>query len=487
MNRTIRNAVFLLILTMQFTLSIGKVSAQQAENKSYNWYDSITYAEYLNGSWERVIHHGNQAIKAGHDYLYLRLRLGFAYYYSTNYRLAAEQFSKALKFNSADTLAAQYFNLSCKYGGRANENYQIKNQPRPFKCIESINSNAGFADYSQKIDYKITDSTQIYNELDRPRFLSYLDFGIKMNVAKSFSMFLSANQYNFKGTKGFSYYTSDATRDSTVTTDYGHYYTYLFQNSLKNSEFEISTKQNAFYLQGSYYPIRGLKIVPAVQFLQIEKNNIYAYPDSTLKTDTAWFNKYDTSWHTFDYTNHGYKFARNDTSYFDFVASLAVYKDLGCFNIGINGSIARLYNQKIKQFGVSILWYPFGNTNLYTSASFSRKFSQADNSIISDFLIGARILKKSWLEGSYTLGKLSAFSELNSYLVYNQPYLISNRWGFTFYQLIYNTLSANIGFKHNQIQANEITYIQSTNGLIAATIHPTINYFTLNAGLQWKF
>jgi tetratricopeptide (TPR) repeat protein len=70
--------------------------------------DSITYKLYLSGDWKELINTGNEAIKSGIDYKYLRQRLGVAYFSLGNYHDAASQFSKALKFDSYDQFTLEY-------------------------------------------------------------------------------------------------------------------------------------------------------------------------------------------------------------------------------------------------------------------------------------------------------------------------------------------------------------------------------------------
>lgn len=483
----IKKAVIIPIFVVFLQLIPIHTIAQNADNKSFAWYDSTTYSRYLLGDWDNVISEGKLAMQAGHDYLYLRLRMGFAYYYTENYRAAAQEFSKALGFNSADTLAAHYFNLSCQYGGRESEVFQAKNIPRQNKTIESIGALFGWANYPSGTNFSITDSTQVYREIDYPNFLSYMDFGIKLNIKSNVSIFLAANQYQIDASRDFDYYSTDASRDSTVTTDYGYYHTYKFQSKLQNKETDIHTNQKAFYLQGIYFPARGIKLVPAFQLLSIHKSGEFAIPDSTLKTDTAWFNKLDTTWQTFDYYSSGYRFNKTDTSYFDYVASLSVYQDVGNFNLGLTGSLARLYNKKVTQLGASAMWYPFGNTNLYAGASITRKFSKLSKGMVSNLLVGTRVLKRNWVEVSYTFGKLVDYNELNSYLVFNQPYTITSRMGINLYSSIQKNIILSFGYRYSRLQTNLLTYNIATDGITEQATHPSFNYMNFNGGLKWKF
>lgn len=476
-----------LILLKGLIVSPSMVSAQTYSNNSFARYDSISYKSFLNGDWGNVISIGKDALKAGHDYYYLRMRLGYAYFYNSNYRHAATHFSKALQFNSFDTVAARFFNLSCKYGGRETELYKHKKHNRNFKLVESILSETAFASYPVKYEEVFSDSSQIYKEHLQPLSLAYYNIMLRLKTKSNLSFGFAVSQFRINNVKNFTYYNIVGLRDSTVNTDYGYYHTYLFPSELHSRHFELKTTQNGYYINALYFPLRGLKIVPAFHLVQIMKNDIIVTTDSTVKTDTAWYNKYDNTWTMFNYYNFGYDFKAVDTTYFDYTVSLAAYKDFKNFNFGVIASKSFFYNKVIKQFGVTATWYPYGNMNLYSMITANRKISTNFSGWVSSFLIGGKLLENLWAEASYSMGDIINYTENNAFGVYNQPYTINQKFGITLYPLIKSHIIISVGMWYNQMQTSLVTFSKASDGIVKSNTDPTVNYFILNGGLKWKF
>ena len=57
--------------------------------------DIKTYQNFIDGDWDLLIQEGNQALKQGLDFYYLRYRLGVAYYMKKNYIKALKHFEQA--------------------------------------------------------------------------------------------------------------------------------------------------------------------------------------------------------------------------------------------------------------------------------------------------------------------------------------------------------------------------------------------------------
>jgi hypothetical protein len=250
------------------------------------------------------------------------------------------------------------------------------------------------------------------------------------------AIYLGYSLLQLTDNKSFAYLTQDAVRDSVAVLPFESDYYYSFPIVPKYQQQQYNTRQESSYINFSYYPIPGLKITPAFNYLHISTSIVQAEPYSTLKTDTAWYNKVDTTWHTFDYTSYDYRISSTDTSYTNYVLSLAVNKDLGNFNAGINGTYARLWDQNHYQVGASISWYPLGNTNLYTHSTFNFQLEPLRTNFIFEQMAGGKIYKNGWLEGFITLGELKNYNEKNAYLVYNQVYPVKLRFGITYYPYI---------------------------------------------------
>lgn len=80
-----------------------------------------TYRLYTEKKWDSLIVAGKQALDAGIDYYYLRMRVGIAQYEKKQYRLAQIHFRKATEFNSSDELALEYLYYSHLFSGQLEE------------------------------------------------------------------------------------------------------------------------------------------------------------------------------------------------------------------------------------------------------------------------------------------------------------------------------------------------------------------------------
>jgi len=479
------NQIIKFIILNALILSFGQARGQDASKLSFAYYDSITYRQYLIGNWTEVINSGKKALSFGYDYKYLRMRMGIAYFNLDNYRFAADYFGKALKYDSYDTSAAAYFNLSCLPAGRVSEFYRPKNSRKPYKMIEFI-----YADVLKmgmgkgKDDFPLNDSATVYRELSQPVSRDYRSLGLSIRPVPKLLIFLGYSDLRLTDRKSFAYLTQEAIRDSVVDKMYSIDYYYSFPASYRQED--LNTRQQSSYINLTYFPVPGLKITPAFNILKINANRLKATFAPEAYTDTSFYRKIDKTWHTFSDTAYKYTFSRSDTSFTNYVVSLAVNKDIGKFNAGINGSFSRLYDRKVYQLGASLAWYPMGNTNLYTLSSLTFQMDTARKVYVFEQMAGGRIYKYGWLEGFVTLGELKNYSEKNAYLVYNQIYPMNLRYGITFYPFIGKHLEIMLMYKYHKTGSLLTTYKLTSDGSAMYETNPAYNYSTLTGGIKWK-
>ena len=483
----------LLLQTILITLSVlcfSTAKSEENQQKSFQYYDSLTYQQYLYGNWNNLIYSGKQALGLGYDYKYLRLRIGFAYFYKENYRAAAEHFHKALQFDTYDSTAALYYNLSCKAAGRSSETYQLKGAKKTYRFLDYIYADAGVMIPGKVNDSAvITDSTTYYKELINPVSRSFQSIGISLRPLPNLSVFMSFSKIALTDKKSFGYLSQDAVRDSIVGLQYENDYYYSFPIKTKYAEQEFSNQQLSYYLGLTYFPVAGLKITPSVHYLHIQAKRVFADQTVTAKTDTAWYNKFDNTWHTFNYNAYDYTITTTDTSYFDHVFSLSVAKDMGKFSFELRGSHSRILEKKISQIGASISWYPMGNTNFYTSSSFTYLNDQTTTSKVFEQTIGGKFYKNGWIEGFAMLGELKNYNEKNAYIVYNLIYPVSMRLGATIYPYIGQHLEFMLMYRYQKMGLflTTISPTQSTTETTTTVTNPGYNYSSLTAGVKWRF
>lgn len=91
-------------------LNVGRLSAQELSFDSVN---NRSYQLYESGQWSELRQFGKEAIAAGHNFLNLRLRLGYAAFQQGNYVAASREYAAALQQDSYNT-TARYYTWLCQ-------------------------------------------------------------------------------------------------------------------------------------------------------------------------------------------------------------------------------------------------------------------------------------------------------------------------------------------------------------------------------------
>ena len=81
-----------------------------------------------------------------------------------------------------------------------------------------------------------------------------------------------------------------------------------------------------------------------------------------------------------------------------------------------------------------MIYYPLGNANFYLHASAMNHKENSNNTMIWFGKTGIKVLKKTWIDFSYTTGDMLNYSESNGYLLYNQLDMIKSKWGISINQ-----------------------------------------------------
>ena len=163
-----------LIITLLFVFPGLKVFGQA--EKDFNYYNTLTYNQYLAENWNDLIITGREALDQGFDSYYLRMRLGIAYYSKEKYMLTEKHFRKALEFNEQSADATAYMFYQKLYTSREKEAhtyYEIDNEYKP-KFVSDIYIEAG---------------VKVSDEKANPRNLRYGLFSLKHQLSTKVSFF----------------------------------------------------------------------------------------------------------------------------------------------------------------------------------------------------------------------------------------------------------------------------------------------------------
>ncbi|WP_353171033.1 hypothetical protein [Flavobacterium sp.] len=184
--------LYLFIFSLFFlkSYSQNEIDAAEIETKTLEF--------YTNKNWNSLISLGDEALKNGNDYFYLRMRLGIAYYEQKNYCLALGHFKKAIDFNATDDLANEYLyysytfigkeeearKLSATFSAELKDKLGLNNTP----LIDFITVSGG----SKMANNSFTDSNNaVYFEQ-----ANFFEFGLKHYIKNKFSLSHALNTFS---------------------------------------------------------------------------------------------------------------------------------------------------------------------------------------------------------------------------------------------------------------------------------------------------
>jgi len=168
-----------------------------------------------------------------------------------------------------------------------------------------------------------------------------------------------------------------------------------------------------------------------------------------------------------------------------YAGNFSAYKDLWLFKIGAGAGISNMNFYHQFQQNLSLVFYPLGNLNLYSSTGFYHVLeTKGDTSVKRNFLIetiGTRITDNFWLEAEVLSGNLKNTSLADGLYIYNGNESITGKYSLNFIILV-----------------NKLTFILSGSYLDYYSTFTDINNYdtglnrinfhgiTLIAGLKWK-
>jgi len=370
------------------------VSEVRAQNKlDYTSSDITTYRQFLNSSWDSLIITGNNHLKSGIDYQYLRLRLGIAYYEKQNYAMAIKHFTKALDFNPTDALAIEYLYFANLF---ISNDFEAKLWARCLsqsRLVELGIKSRFIEGYSSDITYNAVPSKEI------PELSNSTASGTQQMPRNFINANISIKHFLSPRLKII------------------HGYTFLYKNSeYYIKEASTSTKYTSYILQNQYfitaiaYPFKGFQISAAYHQLWISV---------PIKTSSSGMWRKNASASSFSNT-------------FDYSFSASALQSFRLFNIGYTYTQSALNSYKQKQHTLLLGIYPLGNLNFYLQNRiilFNENSASEKNSIIFGGTIGVKVANHLWAEANIITGTIKNLSDYGSYIIYNDVNTIKFKSG----------------------------------------------------------
>jgi hypothetical protein len=404
----------------------------------------------LQGSWKELIRTGRTAQKKEIDFYYLQYRMGIAHYMLKNYKLAAGNFQNAYQnYYSGDDVLNEYLYYSFLWSDQKAEAVHVESL-----FSNTLKQKLSPSLYSVFFDYGYNKNGDL--ESQRTSDISGLIYAGR-TLNRDFHFF-SAGGGAFVAPKIY------------ITINYSNLLMNQIQQIQENNnaikDFDHTTKQNQFYGGGSYLLQNGWNFYISLHLIQINKDYTVFEPTGKIFSDTL------------------YKST-------DYVLNAGITKDIGNFQFSGGFSLSNLNSEKQTQINGSVVWYPFGNLNLYTVSNFhyhnnmpSSNSGTATSNLIFNQKIGFK-LTKIWMEAALTTGELKNYNESNGFVVFNGNDVVKKRYNFSiFVPILKNKFQLSVRYNYF---VNESNYLSYSNYTTYQYYSNTYFSQSFTGGVTWNF
>lgn len=436
----------------------GLYAQEEAE-----YYEKETYKLYLKKEWSGVIEKCGEAIDKGIDNYYIRIRMGIAYYEQENYMQSTEHFEKALKFRPGEKLAMEYLYYANKFSGRREEaditaekfpaELKAKTGYRVPQFINGIYTEGGYtfnSNYSEQNKTDLTGEADIYGDQKLIKGYSYFNLSLLHKIGSRFSI-----------THGYTNLNLNYTRQ-------------IYEQIEGSKDFDISTSQNEYYILGNYYLGSGFNLMGSYHYLNVNVSDYELEYRKVQGNEQPFFNETEL--------------VRNES-----VIGLHLSKYAGNFKFLYSGSYSELnYNTQF-QNGLSFIYFPFGNLNLYFISDLVLHSQKPEGSgrgikythnVIFSQKAGVKLIDYLWLEGAFTTGKMENYNESLGYVVYNNFEPITRRISINLISPLSEKIELSLLYQ-NLLQDNTNLIYTSTTQYTTFK-NNNINH-SIIGGLKWTF
>jgi len=390
---------------------------------SVEYADSITQLLYDNQQWKELSRVGERAVDAGVESYLVRVRTGVAYYELEEYARAIPHLRKAVDTGYSDGIVKEKLYYSYKLTGRdedANDVFFDMTDSRQRKLRPLLNdfiydAFGGFA-------YSFTNDESNNGSID----LDGNDnvFGEQTISGNKSGFHLGLSQLPIRWLKvsyAFTYVNSGRQKQ-------------FMNNNLRYTK-SYKQKQGRLFNEFNFRVIEGLVIAPAGQYVNTKEtlpavtqvNNEYVFADSVVEQD-------------------------------DFVLSLTASKWFSVFKASLTGSFSYLNGEHQTQFGASMKVYPLRESYLYLNSDFVLHDQNSVSNLVFTQSAGGRLAEDLWLEAFATFGKMNNFNEQNGFVVYNDPDVITLKYGAEMKYIFPFNLTASLFYEGSSREKDYTTF-----------------------------
>jgi hypothetical protein len=349
------------------------------------------------GKWDELIDECNKSLDNNNDFFYLRLRAGVAYYRKKDYLSAIKHLEKAFQYNPSDILTMEYLYYAYLFSGRESDMLALVSvMPAKLKTKLQVNdkffyglyTEGGYVYNSDHSFRKITNINSQQNIYYAQKIINdekYYNLNLKHHLSKNVKIFHGYNYITVSGIKR------------------------IYEQLKEEQDYNLVSTQNEYYVNVNFNAGKGFDFTAATHYLRVKDEDV-----------------------TINYSKSVPVIEKTKTTANDFVTLLSITKYSGHFKFGLINSFSNLNKATQYQNTAEIVFYPFGNLNLYTVTDASMLSNREWGSKMKrygviDQKLGFKTFDFLWVEAGYTFGNIFNYNESNAFIVLNNTEKMSNR------------------------------------------------------------
>lgn len=481
-----RPIVFLLII---FSIGINlKCIGQVSPDFNFKYVEKTSYDLYVAEQWQELIRFGKNALKHDHDYYYLHLRLGIAYYNMNNFFMAIHHLENAIRLNTSDTIPYLYLYSSYLFTKKSLDADILYKKNKRFLQNAfpdlKVYSNKIFAESGPIFSNNFEKNQQKnpagengilgIQDLNGNKF--YTHIGWEGNPGKKFSLYAGIDYLELSKLKTAQTSEIVKTGFDTILYNGWFYIDTLYGRNFETYEYKYPLKQWSFFAKARFKLGKGYSITPSTRILFVDYTTRYIN-----STEVSYFAQtYDTIYSK----TTAFSIYESRVSLTNYVLSLKVSKKSRNFEYSLFGSYSNLNNNFQYQAGAGINWFPFGNLDLYSLSQGISYFENNDAGVVYDQVLGYKIHKYLWIEGTVSVGAWKNFAFDNSFVAYNSGDRARFRTGANIILPLSDRFEFSIRYQFLKYQGLDEWYDENMKYFSKEISY---NNNLIIGGLQWKF
>ncbi|HEY9113300.1 MAG TPA: hypothetical protein VIN10_01285 [Bacteroidales bacterium] len=443
---------FLLIL-----LLAGFFSTLAQEKLTFQEVDRMSYKLFEKQDWKPLKKLSKQAFSEGFDYYYLRMRAGIACFETKQYFDAADNFEKALSFNSTDPVAGEYLYycwINLNNSVAAIEVYE-QLSPSLQKKMEStlpkmrqINLEGGPLFSNQEEIFNELDldgEGNIYGEADITQNGYYFSAGFGWQFKKGFEIFAAYSLVSLNKIQEVKIQDTPAL------------------------SYQYPLTQQQFYMSGAIPVGRNFTIIPAANFILQQYNMVVPkFNESTVS----------------------YLFPVENFKFNSYIGYLSIAKDFQIVKTSLFGAYSNLNEETQYQAGLKVILFPLQNLNFYLASTFLDHNNGSQNNLVFGQMIGGRVLKPLWAEINATFGQMTNYYDNQAFTVYNFAGDMNFKGSAKLIYLVNSNIKITAEYLYFSRVGEYLVYENTTGDPLnphPVTMTQEFNNQLVLLGINWKF